>query len=121
MTPSAERFLRWAPRLLCLVFAVFVGMFALDAFEPGRGFGENLIHFAIHLIPTYVILGLLIVGWRWPKVAGALFIVGGFWYSLRSGVRPHLSWIVVVSGPAWVTGALFLMSSARKPTVPATR
>ena len=114
MTPSVERFLRWAPRVLCLVFAVFVGLFALDAFEPGRSLGTNLLAFASHLIPTYVVLALLIIGWRWPKVAGALFIAGGCWYALRAGVRPHLSWIVVVSGPAWITGILFLLSQPRK-------
>lgn len=71
---------------------------------------QNALAFAIHLTPTFIVLALLGVGWRWPKVAGILVIVAGFWYATMPGPRQHLSWIPAIAGPAWLCGLLFLLS-----------
>jgi hypothetical protein len=114
MNPSLDPFRRWAPRVLCLAFAAFIGLFALDAFEPDRALGANLFAFARHLTPTFILLGTLAIGWRWPKVAGALLILVGCAYAFTSPARQHLSWIAVVAAPAWITGALFFMTPAAR-------
>ena len=36
MTRRTKRWLFWAPRVLGVLFALFVGMFALDVFSEGR-------------------------------------------------------------------------------------
>jgi hypothetical protein len=113
MTPSADRVLLWAPRALCLAFAAFISVFALDAFEPGASPSEQAAALAIHLIPTFTILGVLAVGWRRPRIAGVLLIAAGFWYAALPGPRQHLSWILAIAGPAWICGALFLLSGRR--------
>jgi hypothetical protein len=113
MNLSLHPIRRWAPRVLCLGFAIFVGLFALDAFEPGRALGTNLMAFARHLTPTFILLAMLAIGWRWPKAAGVLLILSGCAYAVMSPARHHLSWIVVVAAPAWITGVLFLMSPRR--------
>jgi hypothetical protein len=110
MNPSLDPFLRWAPRVLCAAFAAFISLFALDAFDPGRALGANLAAFARHLAPTFVLLTLLVVGWRLPKVAGALLILAGCAYAVMPQARQHLSWIAVIAAPMWITGVLFLMS-----------
>jgi hypothetical protein len=113
MDSSFNAFLRWAPRVLCLVFAGFIGLFALDAFDPGRTLGANLGAFARHLTPTFVLLAMLAIGWRWPKVAGALLILAGCAYAVMPQARQHVSWIAVIAAPMWITGVLFLMSPGR--------
>ena len=118
MNPSVDRFLRWAPRVLCVAFAAFVSVFALDAFEPARGFWGNALAFGIHLFPTYLVIGVLVLGWRRPKAAGTLLIVVGCAYAVMPHIRQHLSWIAAISGPAWVTGVLFLVSPTRRLTGP---
>lgn len=118
MSPLQQRMLVWAPRVLCLAFAAFIGLFALDAFEPSRSLGANLVAFARHLTPTFVILLTLALAWRWPAVGGTVLILAGAYYAMQTGPRGHLSWIVVVAGPAWLTGLLFLLSaraSNRRP------
>src|SRR5262249_32633387 len=102
------------PRVLCALFAGFVSLFALDAFEPGRGLWTNLAAFAIHSRVTFLVLALLAIGWRWPVAGGVLLISTGVLYAVLPGVREHLSWIAVISGPAWLTGALFMLSGRRQ-------
>jgi hypothetical protein len=113
MNRSLDPLLRWAPRILCFGSAAFIGLFAFDAFEPGGSLGANLTAFAVHLTPTFVLLAMLAIGWRWPKAAGVLLILSGCAYALMTPARQHPSWIVVIAAPAWITGALFLMSPRR--------
>ena len=41
MTETLKRALVWLPRLLGIAVAVFLGMFALDAFSDGQTVGER--------------------------------------------------------------------------------
>ena len=56
MEESVKRLLFWMPRILCIAFAVFVSLFALDVFGEGYDFFETILAFVIHLIPTGIIL-----------------------------------------------------------------
>lgn len=58
---------KWIPRVLAILFAALISMFALDA-----GSFPALL---IHLIPTYIILLGLGLGWRWPKAGATVFFV----------------------------------------------
>ena len=44
--------LYWAPRILSIIFAGFISLFALDVFNEGHSFWETLLALAVHLIPT---------------------------------------------------------------------
>ena len=110
MTGSQEAWLRWTPRLLALGWASFISLFALDVFGEGFGPWRTLIALAVHLVPTGVLLATLAVAWRWPRTGGLLFILAGVAYSFRA--NNHLSWIVLIGGPAFVIGALFLLGGA---------
>jgi len=107
--PSVKRPLFLAPRILCIVFAVFVGLFALDVFNAGLGFWETLVALLIHLIPTGVILGILAVSWRWEWVGGILFTGFGLTYLVVTWGR--FTWYVYlfISGPLVAVGILFLI------------
>jgi hypothetical protein len=69
------------------------------------------------LTPTFILLAMLAIGWRWPKAAGVLLLVAGCAYAFMSPARQHLSWIAVIAAPAWITGALFLLTPASRPKV----
>ena len=47
-----NNFLFWLPRILGILFAVFISIFALDAFGEGIPVLEAIIGFVIHLVPT---------------------------------------------------------------------
>jgi len=116
---TKEKIIRWLPRLLCIGAILFVSMFALDAFEPGKPFGQQLLDFMMHLIPTSILLLLLWVAWKKPFVGGILFAIMGIVtsplvynmnYNRTHSVMMSLSIILMITVPFIVVGVLFLVS-----------
>lgn len=102
-----KRLLFWAPQALCILFAGFVALFALDVFGEHYGFWKTIAALLIHLIPSAIILGMLAVSRRWEWAAGVLFLGLAAWYV--SGARTHWDWCLVIGGPLILIGALFLI------------
>ncbi len=115
-TPSG--LLPWIPRVLGLALALFLAVFALDAFSPDKTFVQALPTFVVHLAPAFAVLVLVALSWRWELV-GAVTLIGlSFAYAYWS--RHHLSWILAVSGPLLIVGLLFLLSWTQRTRTPAT-
>ena len=106
MQPSRQRTLLLAARILGIVLALFLSLFAFDVFEMEGSFGEKLGGFLIHLLPTWLVLLAVGLSWRWAWLSGALLIglAGLYVASFRVPVSAYL----MLSGPALVSGALFL-------------
>src|SRR5689334_11501145 len=101
MKRLAQRVLFWAPRILCILFAVFVSLFALDVFGEGHGFWQTCLALLMHLIPTGIILLALVVSWRWEWVGAILFTAFGALYLFFFWGRFHWSVYVLLSGPSF--------------------
>lgn len=116
---TKEKVILWLPRLLCICAILFISMFSLDAFEPGMPFGQQILNFIMHLIPSFVLLLLLWIAWKKPYLGGILFAVAGivmspFVYTLNYN-RTHSIWIsssiiLMITVPFIVIGILFIMS-----------
>jgi|LakMenE01Jun11ns_1017448.scaffolds.fasta_scaffold9824903_2 hypothetical protein len=100
--------LLWMPRVLGLMLFVFIGMFALDAFEPGASAMEQAGHFVVHLIPAFAVLLIVIVGWKRPVIGGTLLLALALTYAIW--VSQRLDWILAISGPVALIGVLFILS-----------
>jgi len=105
---SVKRLVFWTPRILCIVYAVFVSLFALDVFGEGNGLGQTVLALLMHLIPTAVIVVVLAVSWRREWLAAVVFIAAGVLY-LFSNLE-HVDWVLVISGPLWLIGIFFLVN-----------
>ena len=110
MKRPVKRLLFWTPRILCILFAVFVSLFALDVFGEGYGLWGTMLALLMHLIPTGVILIVLAISWRWEWVGGVLFITLGVLYLVMAWGRFHWSTYLVISGPLFLVGVLFLIN-----------
>jgi len=110
MKRPVKRLLFWAPRILCILFAVFVSLFALDVFGEDYGLWGTMLALLMHLIPTGVILIVLAISWRWEWVGGVLFIALGVLYLVLAWGRLHWSAYLVISGPLFLVGVLFLIN-----------
>jgi hypothetical protein len=110
MKRSVKRLLFWAPRILCILFAVFVSLFALDVFGEGYGFWETILALLMHLIPTGIIVVVLVISWRWEWVGGVLFTVLGALYLVMAWGKFHWSVYLTMSGPLFLVGVLFLIN-----------
>ena len=105
MTMITKRLLFWSPRVLCIIFAIFLSLFALDVFNEGYNFGETILALLIHLIPTYLVVISLAIAWRWEWVGSILFIALALVYLASSGGG---SWVIF--GPLFLIAILFLVN-----------
>ena len=108
MNRNTQRIVLWAPRLLGVLYAAFISVFALDVFEKGRPVGEMLIALAIHLIPTALVLLILAAAWKWPWVGTAGYASLAAVYSVWAWRHPL--WIALIGGPLLLIAALFWAS-----------
>jgi hypothetical protein len=109
MTKSTKRLLFWAPRLLCILFAAFITLFAFDALEGVHGFWDGAVALAMHLLPTGIVLLLLTIAWRWEWVGAVLITALGGLYVVCFWGRFHWSAYALIAGPLLVMGTLFLV------------
>jgi hypothetical protein len=126
MTRLSQRSLFWAPRILSLAFIAFLSLFALDVFGEAHGFWKTALALIIHLIPSLVLLVVLVLAWRWEWVGATLFGAAGMLYVVLVAPRRmppaiKLSWISLISGPAFVVAALFLANWMKRGEIHAAR
>ena len=105
-----KRWLFWTPRILCLLFAAFVSLFALDVLGEGNGFWKTILALAIHLIPTWAILLVLLASWRWEWIGALVFPVLGALYLAMFWGRFGWPVYLMMSGPLFLVGLLFLIN-----------
>jgi hypothetical protein len=110
---------RWTARILCILAILLVSMFALDAFEPGHSVWHQLLAFVIHMIPSFVLIVLLIIAWKWERIGGILLAVAGLAFGLflfRTNRMHYLTLLSFVSTvmalvfPFLLSGVLFIIS-----------
>jgi hypothetical protein len=109
---SVNRLLYWTPRVLCILFAAFISIFAADVFSEARGFWQTALALLMHLIPTLLIIAVLVVSWRREWIGGVLFIALGVLYIVWAWNRPFAKWYVflLIAGPPILAGVLFLLN-----------
>lgn len=113
-----RKFFYWTPRILSILFILFLMMFSFDVFSEELGFWQTLVGLMMHNIPSFVLMVVLIISWRYEIVGCVSFILAGLLYvllilrnSLLEGFQWHyISWIMIISGPAFLVGILFLLS-----------
>ena len=110
MTKSARGVLFWAPRILTILFALFLSMFALDAFAETSGFVETLTGLVLHLIPTFLVVVLLVLAWRWESIGVIAFAGLAITYVVVMWGRFHWSAYATISGALLLMSVLFLLS-----------
>ena len=107
MNTTTKRVLFWSPRILCILFALFLSLFALDVFSEGYGFWDTILALVMHLVPTYVVVIALVIAWRWEWVGAILFPGLGVFYVVWTWGR--FPWVTYfsISGPLFLVGVLF--------------
>ena len=114
----------WLPRIICMLAILFVSMFALDAFAPGLTLWKQIGDFLIHLIPSYIMIALLVIAWKWEYVGGIIFTVIGFafcvsvfllnYYRNHFSIAQSIISTLIVAVPFVLVGILFMMSHNKK-------
>lgn len=116
------RFVYWTPRIVGILFFLFLMLFSLDVFGNGYGFWETIGALLMHNIPAFVLLVLLIVSWKREIVGAIAFTLAGFVYigfMVWNTFRYQFEWYMIVwslqiAGPAFFVGYLFYLNWKRK-------
>lgn len=120
---TATKILHWLPRGLCVLAILFVSVFALDAFAPGLTIWQQLRAFAMHLIPSFVLLALLLIAWKWELAGGIALAVAGLAlgvpvfllnYRRTHSVGTCVGVVLMLTFPFVVAGVLFVLSHLSK-------
>jgi hypothetical protein len=98
-------------------------MFSLDVFDGNYGFWGTILGLFMHNIPTLFLLIILLVSWKREIIGGIFFILAGLLYIARLAFTMistppfhwyYLSWSLIIAGPAFLVGILFLINWFKK-------
>jgi hypothetical protein len=114
MNKKINKFVYWTPRILSIIFLLFLAMFSLDVFEPGLSFSQILLGLFMHNIPVFALLIILCISWKHEIVGGIAFILAGLLYITTLFMNPKFEghivyWSIIIAGPAFFIGILFLI------------
>lgn len=122
MPTKKDKIIYWAPRIISILFLCFLAMFSLDVFTPEASAGEIAVGLFMHNLPVIVLAAVLAISWKREIIAGVVFILAGLLYiaMLAAGAFREkfewymLSWALLVAGPAFLVGALFIVNWRRR-------
>jgi hypothetical protein len=113
-----QKILYWLPRVLAIIYILFISMLALDIFTEYSKISEILIGLFMHLIPSFILIGATVLAWKKEKIGGIVFIVLALAMALFFNRNMEPIGFLIISFPVLVIGALFLASYAKNRKLP---
>lgn len=114
MKEPKKTVLYWLPRVLSILFALFISLFALDVFGEDQLFPAVLWALLMHMVPTMLIILALIVAWRWEWIGAVAFAGLAIFYVIMTAFREHWSAYLAISLPLLVIAILWLAAWRQK-------
>lgn len=120
---TSTKIIHWTPRVICILAILFISMFAADAFAPGLTIWQQIGGFLIHLIPSYILILLLLLAWKWELIGGIVFLLIGLGFSpfifshnyhMNHSVLMSLFIVLIINIPFVIVGILFIVSHFKK-------
>ena len=114
-----QTFLRWTPRIICILAIPLISLFALDSFNADQTFWQKVGAFVMHLIPSYIMILLTFVAWKKELIGGILLVlvslvagyfIGAYNYDTFHSVRLTIWIVTALTGPFLLAGVLFIVS-----------
>ena len=109
----------WAPRILTILFALFMSLFALDVFDETNGVLQTLGAFVVHLTPTFLVVVLLVLAWRWELIGAVAFAGLAVTYVVMMWGRFPFVTYATIAGPLLLISGLFFLSWRQRPSLSA--
>lgn len=109
-----KNFLRWTPRILAILFTIFISLFALDVFDEGYNLSELLTTLLMHSIPTLFFALVTLLAWKKPRLGGMIFVILAMMTIFAFETYKHFSSFLMISLVPLIIGALFVTGEKRK-------
>ncbi len=112
-------FLFWTPRIVSILFILFLSIFSFDVFDSCKGFFQCAGALFMHSIPSLLLLVFLVVAWKYELVGAIGFFGFGLFYIITMAFNAPsiligISWALIIAGPAIIVGALFFWNWMKK-------
>jgi hypothetical protein len=113
------KFFHWLPRIISILAILFISLFAADSFAPGLTIWQQLGDFFMHLIPSFILIALLVIAWKWELIGGIIFTIIGIIlspfifnlnYHRNHSIGISLFIILTITFPFILAGGLFILS-----------
>jgi len=113
------KFVYWTPRIVSIIFLLFLAIFSLDVFGNGYTFWETVVGLLMHNIPVFVLAIVLWISWKYEIVGAIAFILAGILYTISMLIGGRLVgyeilYSLIIAVPAFLIGILFWMNWKRK-------
>ena len=115
--------MHWLPRVIVILSILFVSAFAFDSFTTTNSIWQQLLEFLIHLIPSYILLIVLLIAWKFELIGGVIFIVISLGlspfifhhnYQVNHSISISLGIIMTINFPFLLAGILFVLNYQNK-------
>jgi hypothetical protein len=110
---AKSEWLYWISRIVAILYALFVSLFALDVLGKGHSFFELLTALFMHLIPAFVLIIIIVIAWKKEIIGGALFIALGLFYVTAAYGKFSIGTYFIIAGPPIAIGVLFLAAGLK--------
>ena len=97
--------INWLPRILGVLFSVFLGLFATDVFNEVYKIRQAVGAFIIHLLPSIFLFTFTLIGWRWPRWGAFLFAITGLIFVMYFKNPWPID--IILAGPQFLVAILF--------------
>ena len=114
MNLSINKLIYWIPRIIGILYTLFLSIFTLDAFTGSTSFWNSMVAFLIHLLPALAVLIILIIAWRWPFAGGILFIGLTILFFVFFNHFRYLNIALMFEGPLLLTAILFIIGGLKE-------
>ena len=106
--------LHWAPRILSIIYIVFLSLFAMDVFGENYSFLETIGALFMHLIPSLILIAITFLAWKKEKIGGIIFILLSIIFTIFFKTYNDIITFLLISLPILITGILFLLNQFKK-------
>lgn len=115
---NTKSWMYYSPRVLTIIFILFISMFALDVFGNNYTFWQTVQGLFMHLIPSMIMIVFLIIAWKREWVGAVGFFLFALIYIGMIVRRPlegyMLSYSLIIAGPSIIVGILWWLNWAEK-------
>jgi Na+/proline symporter len=118
-----NKWIYWTPRILSILFIIFLAIFSLDVFDENLGFWGTIFGLLMHNIPSLILLVILLISWKHEKVGAVSFFIAGLLYTLLTLMRAALSkpfawymalWVLMIAVPVFIIAFLWRLNWKKK-------
>ncbi|NQT78503.1 MAG: hypothetical protein HQ565_12365 [Bacteroidetes bacterium] len=111
-TNTGNLYVSWTLRVLLILMILFFALFSLDVFDEGQGFWDTSVAFMMHNIPSFAMIIILIIAWKWEHIGGALLMlcILGFAIFLFVQSDNFMYGTLIMVGIPFLIGMMFVIN-----------